>query len=188
MIDETELLKREIESSPAGTFKIYRGSGTGLDYDINTSMNNSFEIKSRVQHANNNKCFIEVISLKLQMMDYWLRYYYVNKNTSKDKRKREFGALLEQCYKVCGLDKELYMEMKEFNRKRIEAIHGYVVGHIKYDDLEEVARNSTNTLNKLIIFVIDNCGEVISKLDGYNYVGDVIYHVPRLKASILNNL
>jgi len=51
-------------------------------------------------------CLLEVISLRLQIMDYWLRVYFVNEAPTGTQRKKEFGALLDQCERL-GLPSNL---------------------------------------------------------------------------------
>lgn len=180
MSGDTESLINALETNPVGTFKIFKGTGTGVERNINVHLNNMQEVQTRIDNALANNCYIEVLSLRIQVMDYWLRIYFVNKSGNDDKRKREFGALLDQC-KELGLDSDLYKEIDEFNKNRVKAIHGFVVGLIRYNELEEIAAKSRSELIKLILFVIDNCGEVISKLEGMNNVGDAIFNVPHLK-------
>jgi len=73
-------------------------------------------------------------------MDIWLRVFYENV-PHEDERQQEFGRLLKQCFKL-GLKKTLYDEIHKFNKDRVKAIYGYLVGHTSYNELEEVVDES----------------------------------------------
>src|SRR6266850_2756011 len=99
---DTEKLLRAIRSLPPGTFKLFRA--TEAQPEVEQSMANREDLSDRVCNARQAKCFIEVISLRLQYMDIWLRVYYEN-SSHTEIREREFGRLLKQCFGV-GLPKE----------------------------------------------------------------------------------
>ena len=72
----------------------------------------------------------------------------------------------------------LFQELQVFNKHRINAIHGYIVGFTDYEELVKVSNNSKILSTRVITFVLLNCGEVITKFDGSFYVGDMILNVP----------
>lgn len=177
MDSHTEGMARALESAPPGTFKLFRGSGTGVEDTIQTHLENLGNISQRIERANAAGCFVEVISLRLQIMDFWLRVYFVNCASEGAQRQREFGRLLDQC-KELGFDRALYARLREFNQHRVNAIHGYVVGRTTYDQLESVVAESRAHSADLIEFVITHAGQGITRLDGYFHVGDMVLNIP----------
>lgn len=165
-----------VSSAPMGTYKLYHGTGTGVENNILTHQGNMREIGYRINYAKSVNCQIEVISIRLQIIDYWLRIFFVNKANDTEQREREFGRLLQQCNRL-GLSDELFTELQVFNKHRINTIHGYVVGFTSYEELVKIASNSESLSAKVITFVLLNCGEVITKFDGYFNVGDQIINV-----------
>lgn len=175
--NDNESLIRALANSPPGTFKLYCGSGTGADDNILDHLKNINTIGDRIKHAINAGCLLEVISLRLQIIDYWLRVYFVNKAKLAKKRGKEFGLLLGQC-KNLGFDQGLYEKLLIFNKHRINAIHGFVVGKILYEKLNAVVTESKPLTVDVIIYVLENCGEPISSLSASYRRGDMILNVP----------
>ena len=165
----------KVKNVPAGTYRLYKGSGIGHDEDsIHTHLNNLSGISEKIQRAIELECFIEAISLRLQIIDFWLRVFFVNRCAEGQTRKREFGALLDQC-KGLDLDQEIYEKLKAFNKHRINAIHGYVIGKTTYKELEPVVKESKKLSSELIIYVLENTGEDIQDMEGRTFeVGDMI--------------
>ena len=170
-------IKRALASHPPGTFKLFRGTGTGAEENIETHLKNLEDVGRRIKRAIQAECYVEVISLRIQIVDYWLRIYFVNKAHTGMKRRREFGGLLDQC-KELGFDNELYRELMAFNLHRINAIHGYVIGKIEYNILNSIVLESKSLSARTIIYVLQNCGEVITSFDGRFERGDMILNVP----------
>jgi hypothetical protein len=98
-------------------------------------MSNREELYSQIQYAKAARCFIEVLSLRLQYLDVWLRVFFEN-TPHHGRRKREFGWLLEQCLNQ-GLDKKLYDRIARFNEDRVKAIRGYLIGLTTYAEIEK---------------------------------------------------
>ncbi len=175
--DVVEQIRAALAEAPPGTYKRFKGNGTGVEHDIQAHMANLAEVRQRILLAIRAGCFIEVISLRLQLMDYWLRIYFVENALPDSKRDREFGRLLEQCSQL-GLEPGLVSRLREFNKSRIAAIHGFVVGHVRYPALEATARASQSLSRDLIAFVLQTTGQVVTTLEGYPNVGDMILNVP----------
>lgn len=122
----------------------------------------------RTNCAREHKFHLEFISLKIQLLDFWLRIFYVN--TKKDSEKEiktehaTFGSMLCLCKdKIKHFNGEKLLEkLKDFNQGRINAIHYYVLGREPYDSLIKYIEESTFILKKLMKFVYDNCGTIIS--------------------------
>src|SRR5688572_68533 len=152
-------IRSNIQSAPLGTFKVFRATGVGIDSrSFDTFQTNQNEVAKRVRHALEVDCHIEAISLELQVMDYWLRLYFANKAPDPKRRRREIGGLLDQCRDL-GLDTELYQELSAFNRRRIEVIHGFVIGRLAYEDVRAMTRDLGLLTGKLVIYVLENAGE-----------------------------
>lgn len=186
MDEQTSQLIEAIRSSPVGTFKLYRA--TEEQPAVEQSMNNRNELVARVWHARNSYCLIEVISLRIQYLDRWLRIYYENV-PHQEPREREFGRLLKQCLKL-GLEKSLYDRIQKFNKKRVHAIHGYVLGSIAYEELYVVVAESDGLSEALEEFVILNAGEVITTSfeNQHHNRGDTVFHVPHLLTNLRSRL
>lgn len=173
----TTQIKQALSSHPPGTFKLFRGAGTGADENIEVHLKNLVDVGRRIDKAIRTECYVEVISLRIQIVDYWLRVYFVNKAMAGVKRQREFGRLLEQC-KELGFNAQLFDELKTFNLHRINAIHGYVIGKIEYNGLEKITLESKAISARTIMFVLLNCGRIITSFDGRFERGDMILNVP----------
>lgn len=169
-----------LASAPRRTFKLFRGTGTGVEENIEAHLQNFSSVGQRIERAKTAGCLIEVISLRLQIMDFWLRMFFVNTVLAGKRCQREFGRLLDQC-KELGLSQELHQRLKELNKHRVAAIHGYVAGKTTYERLLPVVEESKSLSADLIVFVIQNCGVAITStdfLEGYHNIGDMILNVP----------
>ncbi len=143
-------------------------------------MANREDLAARVQHARKSNCLLEVISLRLQYMDVWLRVYYQNTPHS-DPREREFGRLLKQCLRQ-GLRKDLHDKIHKFNKDRVKAIHGYLIGLIAYDQLNAVIGESDGLSEELTEFVLLEAGEAVTVAfsSQHHNRGDAVYSVQEL--------
>ncbi len=183
MDKETKRFIEEINSSPPGTFKLFRA--TEEEPEVEKSMNNMAELSSRIAHARKANCLIEVISLRIQYQDLWLRIYFENRHHDAERRQQEFGRLLRQCFKL-GLEKTLYDKILKFNKDRVKAIHGYLIGVTTYEELSSVVAESDGLSEKLADFVVRNSGEVVTEdfVNQHHNRGDAVYHIPRLLAHL----
>jgi len=157
-------LWHRVETEPEGTFRLFRADGVGTEERIQQHLLNFDELSSRINHAINSGCVIETISLRLQVMDFWMRVFFSNRAPASQTREREFGRLLKQCFDL-GMPDVLYARLKAFNKQRIEAIHGYVIGCTSYDALEPVAIDSDRLLRDVVIFVVSNSGVAVRNRD-----------------------
>jgi len=150
--------------------KIFKCKNIGIE-DINCFKHNYNEIINlRSNCAREHKFHLEFISLKIQLLDLWLRIFYINtKEESEPDIKPKYaslGSMIELCKrKLIILGKEeLLIKLKEFNLGRRNAIHYYLLGRDSYDSLEKYIYNSTFILKDLIEFVYNSCGtSVINK-------------------------
>jgi hypothetical protein len=175
---QTAQLIAAIRLSPPGTFKLFRA--TEHQPEVEQSMANRSELAARIKHAREADCFIEVISLRIQYIDLWLRVFYENP-PHREPRKREFGRLLKQCLKQ-GLEKTLYDRIHTFNGDRVKAIHGYLIGLTAYDELRGVVEKSEGLSEALAESVVLNCGETVTDQFEHQHHnrGDSVYHIPSL--------
>lgn len=182
MDQSTAQLIEAIRSSPPGTFKLFRA--TEAEPEVEQSMANREDLAVRVRHARESNCLMEVISLRLQYMDIWLRVYYEN-TPHTEPREREFGRLLKQCFKQ-GLPKGLYDKLHHFNGDRVKAIHGYLVGLIAYDQLATVVLESDGLSEELTEFVLLNSSEAVTEAFAtqHHNRGDAVYPVQSLIAHL----
>lgn len=169
-----------VRGLPSGTFKYYKGVGTGIERFIETHVLNIRDVGRRIGKAKHAGCYIETISLRLQIIDFWLRIFFVNKTAIGQKRRWTFDELLEQCKKI-GLKDHLYRKIISFNSKRKDAIQEFLTGNIKYEDLLSVDKISETVAIEVLQYVLINCGEIIDgttpkpKLSDR---GDMILNVP----------
>jgi hypothetical protein len=175
-MSETGGLIAAIRAEPEGAFKLYRA--TEQQPEVEQAMSNLAELTNRVRHARFSNCLIEVVSLRLQYMDIWLRVYFEN-TPHTEARQQEFGRLLKQCLQK-GLDKSLYDRIQRFNKDRVKAIHGYLLGIMKYDELSVVVAQSDGLSEVLAEFVLLSCGEIVTtefERQHHNR-GDTVRHLP----------
>ncbi|HDC4761525.1 hypothetical protein [Enterobacter cloacae] len=174
-----------VKNSPIGTFKIYNGHNIGLDDScILEHLNNKEVVNQQIQRAIENEFFIEAISLRIQILDFWLRVFIRNRDPSANVMRIEFGNLLKLAKKH-GLNDEIYNEIKTFNNTRIKAIHGFLLGKTILKELMPVTIASKKTSSKLTIWVLENSGEIIHDIgDRYFQVGDMILDWKRAIANI----
>jgi hypothetical protein len=128
-----------IRLSPPSTFKTLPNLHKLGVVNIQQADLNYKEGASRSQKAYEHGCFIEVISLRLQHIDFWLRSFWVARNHKSKifdpNDKRTFGTLISDCEKL-GFDPTLIERMRTFNATRVDSIHKYLLGAIRYDDLK----------------------------------------------------
>ena len=90
-----------IKLSPPTRFKKLPNIATLGAANIEQAFANLTDGAARSKHAYDSGCFIEVISLRLQYFDLWLRMFWVVRNQKgkifEQDDKRPFGALLAYC-------------------------------------------------------------------------------------------
>ena len=158
----------------------------GVQNYIQQHFKNSKEVKQRIQTAVTSNCQIEVISLRLQVIDYWLRLYLENSDP-QIQRDREFGRLIRQARQV-GLPSKIYDKLISFNNTRKDAIHGYIVGTTSYDEIEKEAIDCKDLLIETIIHVVQNSGVIVSsRNDLYANPGAITMNVAWFCQNLTNN-
>jgi hypothetical protein len=56
--------------------------------------------------------------------------------------RRTFGKIIEDCSKL-GFRSDLISRLHDFNKKRISAIHKYLLGGTDYDELKKVCKSNS---------------------------------------------
>lgn len=153
-------LWNNIETAPTGTFRMYTADQTGVQKNLTQHFNNSSLIKSKILKAINSDCHIEAMSLKIQIIDFWLRIYHENSQPT-DKRERMFGPLLRQAFDL-GMPKKLYDDLMEFNNSRVDAIHGFMIGCISYEKIMSESIRAIDLVKRTVEFVAKNSGTIVT--------------------------
>jgi hypothetical protein len=136
-----------VRLSPPGRFKKFPANVFDLGItNLEKAFENLKKGPERTKHALKNGCYLEVISLRLQHAEFWLRMYWVVKNKGgkifDPEDKRTFGVIIEDCGKL-GFRTDLIERLKEFNLHRINAIHKYLQGATSYEELRNVCETTT---------------------------------------------
>ena len=168
---------------PHGSLRRFKGSGTGTEEDVEAFLVNQQEIGTKIVEARAAGCHLEELSLIVQIIDFWLRVWFVNTASPGQLRTREFGGLLSQCVKL-GFDSALAKRIESQNKKRVLAIHGYLIGRIGYEEFEDIAKELRIHAYQSLIFVINNCGEIVTDFDGKGSKSEMIIDVFGLTNSI----
>jgi len=175
-----------VRGLPSGTFKYYKGAGTGIERFLESHAQNIRDVGRRIGRAKRAGCYIETISLRLQIIDFWLRIFFVNKAAIGQKRRWLFDELLEQC-KTIGMKDDVCRKIISFNSKRIEAIHEFLTGKIKYEELLSVDKISETVAVEVVQYVLMNCGQIIDGTTPKPKLpdrGDMILNVPEFSKEV----
>lgn len=93
-----------IRLSPSGTFRKGPNLTTMGVVDIARAFKNLEEGPIRAGHALSQGCYLEVISLRLQHAELWLRMFWVANNSERKifepNDRRTFGRLVRDCRNV----------------------------------------------------------------------------------------
>jgi hypothetical protein len=158
-------MKELIRLSPPSTFKSLPDMQTLGVTDIECAFQNFKEGAERSKHAFESGCYLEVISLRLQHTEFWLRMFWVAKNRKgkvfDPNDKRTFGAIINDCSNL-GFRTDLLARLKDFNEHRINAIHKYLLGATDYDELKKVCESNTGLDREVGEYVANEIGIVIS--------------------------
>src|SRR5918911_288518 len=141
-----EEMNELIRLSSPGSFKTGPNLKTMGVVDVDRAFENYKEGPERSRHALENGCYLEVISLRLQHIELWLRMFWVARNKKgkifDPNDKRPFGVIINDCANL-GFRPDLIVRMKEFNEHRINAIHKYLLGATDYNELKKVCEENT---------------------------------------------
>jgi hypothetical protein len=125
---------------PPRTFKTLPNLLTIGVADLDQFYSNLQEGPERSKKALDAGCYMEVLSLRLQHIELWLRMFWVARNKGRhifeSTDKRSFGVILKDCADI-GLDPDLCARLRHFNQSRIDAIHKYLLGATDYDAMKD---------------------------------------------------
>ena len=172
----TSELDELIRLSPEGSFMILPNVKTMGVLDIERSHKNFQEGPHRSRHAFEQGCYLEVISLRIQHTEFWLRMYWVAKNAKgkifEENDRRTFGAIINDCSRL-GFRSDLISRLRDFNEKRIDAIHKYLLGVTDYDELKAVCESNTGLDREVQEYVVSQVGVAARRAD--DLVGNIVY-------------
>lgn len=154
-----------IKLSPPNSFKLLpKADDLGI-VDIEKYMENMNESIIKCQKAQKEGFYLEVISLRLQHLDIWLRSYWVAKNKKKKTitldDKRTFGMLLNDC-KNLKFDEIMHGKLKKFNDERVKGIHRYLLGESDYESLRIICEETTGIVKEVMKYITKEIGIPLS--------------------------
>jgi len=175
--DKEELSDAEMEElvrlSPPGSFLAGPAFSSLGMIDVDKAFENLKEGPARSQRAWENGSYLEVISLRLQHAELWLRMFWVAKNRRgrifDPNDKRTFGMIINDC-KNLGFDASLINRLKDFNENRVDAIHKYLLGGTDYDELKTACEASKGLDKEVGEYVWKEVGTVITSLSNSQVV------------------
>jgi hypothetical protein len=164
----------EIASAPQGTFVALPDlTALGIT-DVSRAFKNYAEGSERARAALSQGFFIEVINLRVQHTEFWLRVLLVHAKGSgyviPPNDKRTFGQVIEEC--ASALPQLLIDRLRKFNRSRIEAVHKYLLGGTDYPALKQACDDSEGLDKEVYDMVISKVGRPITSIQGR--VGELI--------------
>ena len=132
--------------------------------DVNRAFENYKEGSARSRYALENGCYLEVISLRIQHIELWLRMFWVARNKKgkifDPNDKRTFGVIINDCANL-NFKLDLIVRLKVFNEHRINAIHKYLLGATDYNELKKVCEENTGLDIEVVEYVRDEIGIII---------------------------
>jgi len=157
-----EEMQKLIRLSQSGSFKKVPANACDLGIsNLEQAVDNFKKGPERAKHALKNGCYLEVISLRLQHAEFWLRMYLVVKNSEgkifDSDDKRSFGVILKECSNL-GFRTDLIKKLVEFNFYRISAIHKYLLGATSYEELRTICENTAGLDVEVGEYVSDEVG------------------------------
>jgi hypothetical protein len=159
-----EEMKELIPLSPSGTFKTGPNLIAMGVVNVDMAFGNFKEGPDRTKHALEQGCYLEVISLRLQHAELWLRMFWVAKNQQgrifEPDDRRTFGAIINDCSNL-GFRQDLITRLREFNQHRINTIHKYLLGATGYAELRLVCETSTGLDGEVGEYVRNEVGIVV---------------------------
>lgn len=161
-------VNREISNAPAGTMLALPDMTRIGITDVPRAVQNYLEGAERSKHALSQGCFIEVINLRVQHSELWLRLLLVHSRGSgfviPAGDKRTFGQVIEDCKSLLPID--LYERLRLFNTVRIEAVHKYLLGATDYGALSQACTDFQGLDRKIYNFVVKTVGRPVTSAQG----------------------
>lgn len=136
--------------------------------DVAQSSKNFVEGSARSRNALAQGFYIEVINLRVQHTECWLRILYVHSRgegvvIAPDDR-RTFGQVIGDCASL--LPPDLLDRLRSFNKSRTEAVHKYLLGGTDYNKLKAACDSSTGLDGIVYNLVLDTVGRPVTSIEG----------------------
>jgi len=152
-----------IRLSPPGTFtKLPNLRFAGL-HDFDQALANLVEIGERGERAFAAGFYVEVLALRSQSLELFLRLYLAAKPQAptpvEPDDRRPLGALIDAVEKL-GFDPTMVAAMKAFNRDRRAGIHRLLLGEASYDSLRGVCETSAGLTQQVVAAIAKEIGVV----------------------------
>lgn len=151
-----------VRLSPKGRFMLLPQLQHIGVVNIQKSMSNLQDGAAKSKHALQQGCFIEVIALRTQHAEFWLRMFWAAKNTNgkifAPSDKRTFGVIINHCIAL-GLPQELGDRLQAANQHRIDAVHKYLLGETDYAALGEACTANQGLDADVRAFVVMAIGQ-----------------------------
>jgi len=153
MVIDRVLAEELVDVAPAGTFTaLPKVVHLGVS-DVKQFLANTYEVTDRHRHAVEVGCYLEVIALRTQHMELWLRMYWVVKNRKgklfEPGGRLTFGDVIDRC-EQSGLDSELVKDLRAFKQVRNDAVHNYILGDIAYEELLQAASDHKDLDSRVV--------------------------------------
>jgi hypothetical protein len=163
-----EELLELISLKPSRTFVDLPNASTLGITDLDKQIRNLKERHRRIYHALSSGCFIEVIVLRVQYIEIWLRMYWVVQNNQNQifsptgpGSRKTFGSIIDGCEK-CGFRSDLIDRLRKFNTERNNALHKYFLGDTDYAALEQVCKQTAGLDREVEKYVVAEIGRPTS--------------------------
>lgn len=176
-------MQRQINNGQFEILLLPKSRNIGI-INAQKALENLSIIVDRAKGALKNEYYIEFISLKIQYIEFYLKIFWVTKNPSNsvlDQNDRKFfGTIINEC-EVFGFDSNIISDIKDFNDKRIKAIHKYLMGGTDEEELKIISLKHSKLGNAVYEYVINECGEKISDTSNIPQdVGTIFVARPKL--------
>lgn len=133
--------------------------------NVEQSIDNGSVLVTSINRAQAAGCFVEVLSLKLQFADDWLRYFIKSKAPQEDVEKlREFGKVVTTA-EGHGFDQALVDRLRAFATARNHAQHGFVAGRLPYAAIEQAAQDHAGLVGQVYRQVLLSSGKALKPAD-----------------------
>jgi hypothetical protein len=151
-----------IALSPPGTFTKLPNLATAGLKDMGRALANFVEVGDRVKRALDEGFYVEVLALRSQSLELYLRVYLAAHHQMApsfpvDDRKT-LGALIAEAA-ASGLEPDLCADLKAFNASRITGLHHFLLGAATYDDLRGLCENSKGLVQRVVAALSNRFGQ-----------------------------
>lgn len=146
-----------ITLSPKGSFKSLPNAHKIGIFNVTDFVENFKLSQVQARMAFEQGFFIETISLIIQRIEIYLRMFVVEEITDiieiSPDDKRTFGKFIEECKKKSAFDENLLIKISNFNHARIDAVHKYILGKTKYENLRNVCIEAKSLDSEVMKYV-----------------------------------